>query len=332
MSWPGPSFTPVNIPLIPERIRYADSIFMMGSCFAEHIANKLEQYKYDVFQNPFGILYNPVSLAESVHRIVDRKYYTGDELIFHDGLYHSMDHHGSFSGVKAEDVLLSINTVMDEAYHHLTRSKFIFISPGTTWVYRYLATGHLVGNCHKIPQARFEKSKLTFEETQAANSIIYDLLKKVSPAASILWTVSPVRHSKDGMVENQRSKATLIVAIEQMVTGHADCFYFPAYEIMIDQLRDYRYYADDLVHPSASAIDIIWNVFAENYLDPNEIKIHAQVEKINQGMHHRFLHARPETIADFASSQLELIQRTKKLILNADFVKETQYFTSLLKA
>jgi hypothetical protein len=332
MSWSGPAYTPVNIPPVPEPIRYADGILMIGSCFAEHIANKLSRFKYDLLQNPFGILYNPTSLAESISRIVEKKYYSSDELVVHDGLYHSLDHHGSYSGVNAEDVILSINKAIDTAHHHLSGSRFIFISPGTTWVYRYKLTGKLVGNCHKIPQTQFEKSKLTYEETQGAFERIYNSIKGISPSGQIIWTISPVRHIRDGLVENQRSKAALILAAEWMTKQYSDCFYFPAYEIMMDQLRDYRYYANDLIHPSEAAIDIIWEMFCEHYIDQNELKVHALIERIHQSMNHRFLHARLQAMADFATVQLELIERTNKMIPALDFTNEKIYFRSLIPA
>lgn len=277
MSWSGPSFTPVDLPSFPGKIQYEDTITMIGSCFAEHIAQRGTQLKYTVLQNPFGILYNPISLEESVRRIVHRQYYQPDELVLQDGLYHSMDHHGSFSGIDKEEVVKSINTMMDNAYTLIPGSKFIFISPGTTWVYRFKASGNIVGNCHKISQAQFEKYKLSFEETCESFEKTYRLIKSVSPTSNIIWTVSPVRHLRDGMIANQQSKATLILATDQMVKQYADCFYFPAYEIMVDQLRDYRYYATDMIHPSEEAINIIWQIFRDQYLDEKDKPLHSMI-------------------------------------------------------
>jgi len=331
MSWPGPSFTQVNIPAIPQRIRYADGILMVGSCFAEHIANKLDLFKYDIVQNPFGILYNPVSIAESISRIVEKKLYLVDELVFHEGLYHSMDHHGLFSGVNKDAVIDLINQSIEGAHQHLGKCKYIFISPGTTRVYRFKSTDRIVGNCHKIPQHQFDKSTLSYQETQDAFERMYKLIKAIAPLVQFIWTISPVRHIRDGLVDNQRSKAALILAAETMTTQYPDCFYFPAYEIMMDQLRDYRYYAKDLIHPSETSIDIIWDLFCENYIDPDELKVHTIIEKINQGMNHRFLHARPDAINDFANTQLELIHRVHQSEPSLDFSKESRYFTGLIK-
>ena len=331
MNWSGPSFTPVDLPSFPDKIQYEDTVTMMGSCFAEHIAQRMTQLKYTVLQNPFGILYNPASLEESVRRIANRQYYQPGELVLQDGLYHSMDHHGSFSGTGKEEVVKSINTMMDTAYTLLSGSKFIFISPGTTWVYRYMASGNIVGNCHKIPQTQFEKFKLSFEETCQAFDQVYQLIKSVSPNSNIIWTVSPVRHLRDGMIANQQSKATLILAADQMMKRYTDCFYFPAYEIMIDQLRDYRYYAPDMIHPSEEAVNIIWQIFRDQYLDERDKPLHSMIEKIRLGMQHRFLHNRKEAIHDFATAQLDLIRKIQNLEPALDFSEESRYFSSLHK-
>lgn len=329
MSWPGPSYTPVEFPPFPERILYEDTITMIGSCFAEHIADRLANFKYKVLQNPFGILYNPISIEKSIQRIIHRQYYSGEELVWQDGLYHSMDHHGSFSGNDKEEVVKLINETIEVAHAHLLKSKFIFISPGTTWVYRYKDSERIAGNCHKIPQAQFDKFKLSVEETYQSFSSVFNLIKEIAPAAKIIWTVSPVRHLRDGMIANQQSKANLILASEFMVKHQGDCHYFPAYEIMLDQLRDYRYYADDMIHPSGAAISIIWELFREQYLDEKDKPLHSMIEKIRLGMHHRFLHYRKEAIHEFAKAHLDQIKKIERLKPNLDFSEETSYFSSL---
>jgi hypothetical protein len=329
MSWSGPSFTPVDFPSFPDKILYEDTITMIGSCFAEHISSRLDRFKYTVLQNPFGILYNPVSLEESIRRIVHQKYYQDSDLIQQDGLFHSMDHHGSFSGSDKEKVAKKINASIDTAYAHLIKSKFIFISPGTSWVYRHKTLDHIVGNCHKIPQTQFDKFLLSYEETCNSLENIYQFIKDITPTANIIWTVSPVRHLRDGMAANQKSKATLILATAEMMRRHNDCFYFPAYEIMIDQLRDYRYYADDMIHPSNAAIDIIWELFRENYLDEKDKQLHSMIEKIQLGMQHRFLHDQQKAKNDFAKKQLEQIDKISNLKAGLDFSQERRYFTSL---
>ncbi len=318
--------TKIYVPDFDPRIRYSDSILMAGSCFAEHINSKLERYKYDIVSNPFGILYNPVSLAVSFDRVARLQFYVADELVQHDGLYHSMDHHGSFSGKDKDAVLEKINKTLQHAHEHLKKSKVVCISPGTSKVYRYAVTSAITGNCHKIPQASFTYEQLTMHECEVAFEKIYTSLQLLAPTAKIIWTVSPVRHLKDGLVENQRSKATLILAIRDIIQNHPGSDYFPAYEIMIDELRDYRYYARDLVHPTPVAVDIIWDKFCDAYLDAEDLSFHASIEKIKRAMEHRFLQDDQEAIHRFAKAQLNNIDQMARLLPDLNWQKERLHF------
>lgn len=318
--------TKVSVPEVHPKIRYTDTILMAGSCFAEHISNKLERYKYDIASNPFGILYNPVSLAVSFDRIARLAFYDASELVQHDGLYHSMDHHGSFSGKDKEVVIEKINASLQAAHDHLKRSAVVCVSPGTSKVYRYSVTSAISGNCHKVPHSAFTYEQLTLNQCEAAFEKIYTTLKQLAPAARIIWTVSPVRHLKDGLVENQRSKAVLTLAIEQTLHKYPETNYFPAYEIMMDELRDYRYYARDLVHPSPVAVDIIWDKFCDGYLDAADLTFHASIEKIKRAMEHRFLHDDQEAIHRFAKAQLNNIDQMARLLPDLNWQKELLHF------
>lgn len=316
----------VNIPPYFPKVSYHDGIFMVGSCFAQHMEKKLNRYKYRVLSNPFGILYNPTSISTSFQRIAGKQYYSHDELVMHDGLYHSMDHHGSFSDVDPEKILTDINQSMDTAHAHLQASQFVFISLGTSKVYKYKETGCIAGNNHKIPAIRFEPHSLTVEECENEIRNIHQAVRSLSPDAHVIWTVSPVRHLRDGLVENQRSKATLIVAIANYMNGQERTNYFPAYEIMIDQLRDYRFYARDLIHPSELAIDIIWELLAESYFDPQDLTHHAAIEKIAKAREHRFLHNNRNAIKSFAEAQLRNIDHLAALYPDMEWKEERQYF------
>lgn len=318
--------TNVEVTDFHPKIQYRDPLFMAGSCFTEHINDKLDRYKYDVLSNPFGILYNPVSLATSFDRIVRLAYYHPDELIMHDGLYHSMDHHGAFSGKNKEEVLDKINKSVQLAYTHLQRSKVVCISPGTSKVYRYKETAAIVGNCHKILQSAFTYESLSLQQCIDAFEKTIASVRQLAPEARIIWTVSPVRHTRDGLIENQRSKSTLILGIAEVMRTHRESNYFPAYEIMMDQLRDYRYYARDLRHPSPLAIDIIWDIFCDAYLDPQDRAYHAPIEKIKRAMEHRYLHDDPEAIRSFAQGQLKNIDQIAGQLPNLNWQKERQHF------
>lgn len=308
------------------KIKYGDAISMAGSCFAEHIADKLVRYKYDVLSNPFGILFNPLSIARSYERIASGQLYTEEELVTQDGLYHSMDHHGSYSGGNKEVVLEKINTALEKSRRHLSHSKFVFISLGSAKVYRFKKTGSIAGNCHKIPQDAFESFRITLPECQLELEKITRSIRQLSPMAHIIWTVSPVRHLKDGIEENQLSKSTLLLAIDDHLKNQKLDGYFPAYEIMLDQLRDYRYYARDLVHPSPLAIDIIWDIFSDTHLDVHDKETHQRIEKIHRAMAHRFLHDDREAIKLFAQNQLKNIEHLASLHPDMNWKEERQYF------
>lgn len=323
--------TRVSVPEPHIKIHYRDKLFMAGSCFAEHISDKLERYKYDVLSNPFGILYNPVSLAHSFDRITRLDLYTADELEHQHGLYHSMDHHGMFSGKDKDVVLDQINLTLQHAHDHLKKSAFVCISPGTSNVYRFSKTGAIVGNCHKIPQSAFTRERLSAAQCIEAFEKSCLAIRHLSPDATILWTVSPVRHLRDGMIENQRSKATLILAIDCMMEIEKGMLYFPAYEIMMDELRDYRYYARDLIHPSPLAVDILWDVFSMTYLDAKEREFHAPIQKITKSMEHRFLHDDPPARRAFASGQLTNIENLSIQLPGLEWHTERQYFSDMLK-
>lgn len=321
--------TIVNPKEFSPKITYSDTITMAGSCFAEHIADKLVRYKHDVLSNPFGILFNPISIARSFERIANKEWYQENELELQDGLFHSMDHHGSYSGKDKNAVIDSINSSIEKSNRHLTKSKFVFISLGSAKVYRFKKTGTIAGNCHKIPQEAFESFRMTLSECESALKNITKSIKQLAPSTHIIWTVSPVRHLRDGIEENLLSKSTLLLAIDQHLKNQAHDGYFPAYEIMMDQLRDYRFYARDLVHPSPLAIDIIWDIFAETHLETHSKQTHQQIEKIHRAMEHRFIQDEHNAIKSFAEKQLKNIEHLTALYPYMNWKQERQYFFQL---
>lgn len=304
---------------------------MAGSCFAEHISSKLDRYKYEVLSNPSGILYNPASLARSLDRISNLEFYNSDELVLHDGFYHSMDHHGSFSGRDKQVVIDKINKSIESAHQHLKKCAVAFISPGTSRIFRYKETLAIAGNNHKIPQSAFTSEQLSVQECVDAFEKIFAAIERLSPDARIIWTLSPVRHIRDGLVENQRSKATLLLAIDEVTQTFSDTSYFPAYEIMMDELRDYRYYERDLIHPSPLAIDIIWDIFSNAYLDSTDLEYHPMIEKIQRATEHRFLHDDRETIRAFAAGQLKQVDELASRLPLLNWQRERQYFFQYLE-
>ena len=331
MSTAHPLITAVPVPEFEPKLRFHDPILLAGSCFTEHIGDKLLRYKYDVLNNPFGILYNPVSLARSMKRIADQQFYTADELVMKDGYYHSMDHHGSYSGNNKENVLERINKSIEAAHRHLSECVVAFISPGTSKVYRYKETGNIAGNNHKIPGSSFVAEQLSAQDCAEAFENIILSLRKVAPAMRIVWTISPVRHMRDGMIENQKSKATLLLAVHEVMRKFPETLYFPAYEIMMDELRDYRFYARDLIHPSALAIDLIWDRFSPAYLDPIDREYHPAIEKIKRATEHRFLYEDRDAIRSFATGQLKQIDTLASQLPDLNWQPERQYFFQYLE-
>ena len=272
--------TIVDIVPSNRKIGYEDSILMTGSCFADSIGEQMEQRNLRVTCNPFGTLYNPLSIAQAL-TMTDMP-----ELIEHDGLWHSMAHHGSFSRADKDEAEQAIRASIETMQKALREATVVIVTFGTAWVYEWKGE-RVVGNCHKLPETNFSRRRLTAEEIVAAWK---PLLKRYSDKHWV-FTVSPIRHIKDGLHENQLSKATLLQAVEKL-TGEAGLTadYFASFEIMLDELRDYRFYADDLVHPSSLAVNYIWERFVDTFCTPqtkNEMNIQ---HKRWQFEHHRPLH------------------------------------------
>ena len=272
--------TIVDIAPSNRKIGYEDSILMIGSCFADSIGEQMEQRNLRVTCNPFGTLYNPLSIAQAL-TMTDMP-----ELIEHDGLWHSMAHHGSFSRADRNEAEQVIRASIETMQKALREATVVIVTFGTSWVYEWKGE-RVVGNCHKLPESNFTRRRLTAEEIVAAWK---PLLERYGDKHWV-FTVSPIRHIKDGLHENQLSKATLLQAVEKL-TGEAGLTadYFASFEIMLDELRDYRFYADDLVHPSSLAVNYIWERFVDTFCTPqtkNEMNIQ---HKRWQFEHHRPLH------------------------------------------
>ena len=254
---------------------YNSKIIMLGSCFSTEIGKVMQDYRFDVMVNPFGVLYNPCSIACSVERLVACKEFTADEVIQTnptDSLaaakYASFSHHSSFARLGPEEFLLNANEQLHMASSFLKEADTVIITLGTAWIYTSIATGKVVSNCHKRLASEFSRSLLSVEECTHILKSIADLL----PLKKIIFTVSPIRHLKDGAHGNQISKATLLLAIDRVMAEYPNCSYFPSYEIMMDELRDYRYYAEDMVHPSPLAVKYIFEKFRESHISTLAIK------------------------------------------------------------
>lgn len=273
--------TIVDIAPSPWKIGYEDNILLLGSCFADSIGQIMAEHYLNVTCNPFGTLYNPLSIAQALQMT------EVPPLIEHDGLWHSMAHHGSFSRASRDEAEQAVKASIETMQAALQQASVVIVTFGTAWVYEM--SGEIVGNCHKLPESSFTRRRLSVEEIVAAWQPILERY----PNKHWLFTLSPIRHIRDGLHENQLSKATLLQAVEQIVNGkwtNGKSHYFPSYEIMLDELRDYRFYADDLVHPSSLAVRYIWERFVDTFCTPqtkNELMIQ---HKRWQYDHHRPLH------------------------------------------
>jgi len=324
--------TPIALDEASFSIHYQDTIVSMGSCFAQNIAGYLDDKFYTINSNPFGTLYNPLSIRNSLGLLLNQYEFQKEDLFLHHGLWHSFQHHSSFSSTDPLQTLENINIAAVKARIKLQEANVLIITLGTAWVYELKATNQVVSNCHKVPSNRFRRKRLTVEEIVAQLGAILAYLQNKNPNLQIILTVSPIRHLKDGFVENQISKSILLLAVQEMVQRAHYIHYFPAYEIMMDDLRDYRYYADDLVHPSRLAIDYIWKLFSEHYLAPKEAALRKKIGKLQAAMTHRPFNPHSDAHQKFIQQQLQQIEtiHRKAPFINLD--KARQHFKTQLIA
>lgn len=260
-------YTHITIPKTPFTFSYTVQTVLLGSCFAENIGKKLEGNKFKTDLNPFGTLYNPSSIAEAIRMLLQPEQFTGDDLFQHEGIYHSFSHHSRFSSPSETECLANINRRLFSSADTILKAQRMILTFGTAWVYKLKSSGKVVSNCHRLPEKMFDRQLLTVGEIVAEWKSLLLSLWKQNPELKILFTVSPIRHWKDGAHGNQLSKATLLLAIDALQKEFPEhTAYFPAYEIMMDELREYRFYADDMLHPSTTAIEYIWERFTGSML------------------------------------------------------------------
>ena len=279
-----------QIPLVPQQfnqIDYHSKVFLLGSCFSENIGDIFSYYKFQSIQNPFGILFHPLAIENLFTNALNEKQYEEEDVFFHNEQWHCYEAHSKLSHVSKDDVLNNLNTNLKLTKAQIEQATHIIVTLGTAWMYRFIENDTIVANCHKVPQKQFLKELLSVDEVLQSLEAMVSLIKSVNPEVSIVFTVSPVRHLKDGFVENNQSKAHLISAIHQVVEPRKQIHYFPSYEIMLDELRDYRFYKDDLIHPNTLAINYIWDAFKKVWITPEALELADKVETIQKGLLHR---------------------------------------------
>tara|TARA_R110000868_G_scaffold52348_4_gene165534 strand:+ start:313 stop:1278 length:966 start_codon:yes stop_codon:yes gene_type:complete len=287
-----------------NQIDYDSNIFLLGSCFSDNIGKKLDYFKFQNLQNPFGILFHPKAIETLVENAINQKQYSEKDIFFNNEQWHCFDAHSKLSNTSKEDLLNDLNEQIKFTHKQIHQSTHIIITLGTTWIYKLLENNKIVTNCHKVPQKQFKKELLGIDEIIQSLKNIGTQIANVNSKASIIFTVSPVRHLKDGFIENAQSKAHLITGIHQLLNQKSsiknrNSFYFPSYEIMMDELRDYRFYAEDMIHPNQTAINYIWERFKWVWVSDTALKTMDDVDSIQKGLLHKPFNLKSEAHQKF---------------------------------
>ncbi|WP_413511346.1 GSCFA domain-containing protein [Myroides odoratus] len=301
--------TVVPISYTGKKITYEDKILCLGSCFAVTIGEKFKTYQFQQTINPFGILFHPKAIEKIVEYAVQGYEFTASDVFEHQEIWSSFVAHSDLNELEQEDIVTKLNVKLFDLQTALRESSFITLTFGTALVYALKETGELVANCHKVPNAQFEKRLLTYEEVVGSYKHCIELIRTVNSEAHILCSISPVRHIKDGFVENQRSKSILFAALHHAIAELKDAkvSYMPIYEIVMDELRDYRFYAADLIHPNAVAIQYIWERFVAHYIDESMYVVMKKVDEVQKGLNHRPFNPTAEQHMKFLDSLIEKI-------------------------
>lgn len=280
--------TEVEIPKYPFSIGFDSPSLFIGSCFTENIGAIMRENKMPVLVNPFGVVYNPLSISNSLESILTNRQYEPGDIHFDKGLWYNFNFHTRFSNPNKDECLSNMNSAIGDAHLFLNKLQNLIVTFGTARVYRLKQTNSVVANCHKIPAKEFEHQLMSVDEIVNVWMVLIDKLLAQNNNLRIIFTVSPIRHWKDGAEGNQLSKATLIVAVHKLIAKYPNnAFYFPSYEIMMDDLRDYRFYDDDMLHPSSKAIEYIWSKFESTFLDKESKELLAKINRIKQAIGHR---------------------------------------------
>ncbi|MFN0015855.1 MAG: GSCFA domain-containing protein [Saprospiraceae bacterium] len=313
----------------PFGIAHTDQLLLVGSCFTEHIGHRLEAGKFRTLTNPNGIVYNPVSIARSLTNLQNAGSDSKNAVFEFQGLWHSWDHHGRFSHPDRETALQNLATTHTHAADFLKKTNRLLLTLGTADVFVLRETGQVVANNHKVPADRFEQRHLSVAETVDALANALLPLHTVAPDLRVVLTVSPVRHLRAGFVDNQRSKAVLTLACAELCQRLDFVHYFPAYELMLDDLRDYRFYAADMIHPSDTAVDYIWQYFAEAFFSPQTQHLLERISKITAAARHRPFHPDSPEHRAFAAQQLAYLEQLCAEYQGLDFSEEIKVFSQV---
>jgi hypothetical protein len=322
--------TEVKIAPAGHKINHRSVILMIGSCFTENIGARMHDYKLNVDINPFGIVYNPMSVSQNLESVISGKKYTAEDLYYYQDSWISFDHHSRFSFPEPEICLKEINSRIGYSHQHIRTVSFLIITFGTAWIYKTADTGRLVSNCHKLPADFFSRQLLKTGDIIDVFKNVIDKLIKINPGIRIIFTVSPIRHWKDGPVQNTVSKSSLILSIHEILKLYDCTEYFPSYEIALDDLRDYRYYEEDMIHPNSQMTGYIWEKFSQAYFDDETLKANKEIGRLNSALKHKPFRPGTPKHLDFVNTQLEFIQNLKQKYPYLDFSLDEASFRNQL--
>jgi hypothetical protein len=311
------------------KITCRDKVMFIGSCFAAYMGAAMQMRKMPVMINPAGTVFNPASVLSTLENIISGRIITADDLYYHDGTWLSFFHYTDFSSEDQGSLIEKVNACTSQAGAFLRESRFLFITLGTARVYRFRETGEIVSNCHKLPSSLFDSKLLTVNDIVNQWESLPGRLSEFNPELKVIFTISPVRHWKDSAHGNQVSKSVLFLAVEELMKHHSGPGYFPAYELLMDDLRDYRFYSDDMLHPSASAVEYIWQKFSGAYFDAETLYLQNEILKINRAFNHRFITGSGMKKKAFAEKILKQISDLQSRYGFIDFTAEKDYFHKL---
>lgn len=308
-----------------KQLSIRDKVLLIGSCFSENLGEKLRTFKFDVHINPQGNLFNPISIVSALQSYIDLKVYTQDDLFFHDELWKSWDHHSQYADLDATRLLDRLNEISKQAHTFIKQANWVIITLGSAWVYER-ESGAIVANCHKVPIHQFNKRLLAVQEIKNALIQMQHNLNGINPDLHIIYTISPVRHLRDGFIENNRSKAILIQAVHELIEEQNQLFYFPAFELVVDDLRDYRFYDIDMVHPNYLATHYVWEKFQQACIQEESRMYFDEILKLQSALAHKPF--QPETLAhkQFRAKQVERIQKLKAALPELNWQLELDFF------
>lgn len=307
------------------KINHQQNLLLIGSCFTEQIGTKLASHKFSVLDNPNGILFNPISITKCISSYIDNKQYSESDLFYQNECWNSWEHHSRFSHPDKNICLKGINESQSVAHDFFKKADWLLITLGSAFVYQ-LDNDTVVANCHKVPTDKFVKKLLSVKEVFTNLQKMFDKALTFNPAIKIILTISPVRHLRDGFIENNRSKATLIQAVHELVDKNSNCFYFPAYELIIDDLRDYRFFAEDMVHPNYAATNYVWEKFIATCIDEPSQQLMKEIAVIVAAKNHKPFNPTSQQHKKFLQTNLEKLKKLQQQFPYISFEEEAAFF------